>query len=291
MARKKTIPAAEPEKTLEEQVPAAPVPGTEGQAAAVEQPELSMDAEPERNTLPDAAAEAAEETAETGELPGEDGSQPALDDPGQEPPSGAEPRSDPLKNNPRPSEGESVRAEVPEGTGRDNGRDTVVFDSELSRMPEEWPALPPEYKVLSVDLSAPVEALSLAPEAAAYVLEDEPLSDADSDAAQKEAEEPVFLPEELARDEKPSEKSDRQKFFELKFNRLDRDLTPEERQEWNSIYASYRGRSSLTGTIIGIDPYHVDVWNRESGQMERQTMYCAIVIPYRVRIVIPSTEM
>ena len=25
--------------------------------------------------------------------------------------------------------------------------------------------------------------------------------------------------------------------------------------------------------------------------MERQTMYCAIVIPYRVRIVIPATEM
>ncbi len=87
------------------------------------------------------------------------------------------------------------------------------------------------------------------------------------------------------------EKSDRQKFYELKFNLLDRDLTPEERQEWNSIYASYRGRSALTGTIIGVDPFSVQVRNPETGMMEKQTMYCAIVVPYRVRIVIPSAEM
>ena len=86
-------------------------------------------------------------------------------------------------------------------------------------------------------------------------------------------------------------KSDRQSFFDLDFNDLDRDLTAEERQEWNSIYASYRGRSALTGTIIGVDPHSINVRNPESGQMERQTMYCAIVIPYRVRVVIPATEM
>ena len=68
-------------------------------------------------------------------------------------------------------------------------------------------------------------------------------------------------------------------------------LTPEERQEWNSIYASYRGRSALTGTIIGVDPFSVQVRNPETGMMEKQTMYCAIVVPYRVRIVIPSSEM
>ena len=37
---------------------------------------------------------------------------------------------------------------------------------------------------------------------------------------------------------KAAGKSDRQLFYELKFNELDRGLTPEERQEWNSIYAS-----------------------------------------------------
>lgn len=90
---------------------------------------------------------------------------------------------------------------------------------------------------------------------------------------------------------KSSAKSDRQKFFELKFNELDRNLTPEERQEWNSIYASYRGRSALSGTVIGVDPLSVFVRNPKTGAMEKQTMFCAIVVPYRVRVVIPASEM
>lgn len=85
--------------------------------------------------------------------------------------------------------------------------------------------------------------------------------------------------------------NDRQSFYGLNFNELDRDLTAEERQEWNSIYASYRGRSALTGTIIGVDPHSISVRSKETGQMERRTMYCAIVIPYRVRVVIPASEM
>lgn len=88
-----------------------------------------------------------------------------------------------------------------------------------------------------------------------------------------------------------SSKSDRQKFFELKFHELDRHLTQEERQEWNTIYASYRGRSAITATIIGVDPLSVYVWNPKTEQREKKTMYCAIVVPYRVRIVIPASEM
>ena len=87
------------------------------------------------------------------------------------------------------------------------------------------------------------------------------------------------------------EKTDRQAFFDLNFNELDRDLTTEERQEWNSIYASYRGRSALTGKIIGVDPLSISVRNRQTGTLDRQTMYCAVVVPYRVRIVIPASEM
>ena len=90
---------------------------------------------------------------------------------------------------------------------------------------------------------------------------------------------------------KAAPKSDRQLFYELKFNNLDRGLTPEERQEWNSIYASYRGRSAITGTIIGVDPHSIYVWNPETERREKKTMYCAIVVPYRVRIVIPASEM
>ncbi len=89
----------------------------------------------------------------------------------------------------------------------------------------------------------------------------------------------------------PPEKSDRQAFFDLNFNELDRGLTAEERQEWNSIYASYRGRSALTGKIIGVDPLSISIRNKQTGNLERQTMYCAVVVPYRVRVVIPASEM
>lgn len=86
-------------------------------------------------------------------------------------------------------------------------------------------------------------------------------------------------------------KSDRKDFYGLDFNELDRNLTAEERQEWNSIYASFRGRSALSGAIIGVDRHTISVWNRRTEVMEKQTMHCAIVVPHRVRIVIPASEM
>ncbi len=111
-------------------------------------------------------------------------------------------------------------------------------------------------------------------------------------------EEPVELPsggradhEDASVPPPPPEKSDRQSFYELNFNEMDRGLTAEERQEWNSIYASYRGRSALSGKIIGVDPLSISVRNRQTGELDRQTMYCAVVVPYRVRIVIPASEM
>ena len=84
---------------------------------------------------------------------------------------------------------------------------------------------------------------------------------------------------------------ERRRFYDLDFNALDRSLSPEQRQEWNSIYASYRGRSVLTGAIAGVDRHSVRVRDRRTGEMMRQDMYCATVIPFRVRILIPSTEM
>lgn len=89
----------------------------------------------------------------------------------------------------------------------------------------------------------------------------------------------------------PSRKSDREQFFGLKFNDLDRALSPEERQEWNSIYASYRGHSALSGRVIGVDPLTDYIWNPKTRQNEKVTMFCAIVVPYRVRILIPESEM
>ena len=82
---------------------------------------------------------------------------------------------------------------------------------------------------------------------------------------------------------------ERRGFYQLDFNELDRDLSPEERQEWNSIYASFRSRSVLSGTVVGVDRHELS--SRENNEAATKEMYCAIVIPFRVRILIPEAEM
>lgn len=77
----------------------------------------------------------------------------------------------------------------------------------------------------------------------------------------------------------------------LDLNELDRDLTEEEREEWNAIYASYRSKSLLTGRIMGIDTHSFTVRNRETGQIERRRMQCAVIISYRVKVLVPETEV
>ncbi len=83
--------------------------------------------------------------------------------------------------------------------------------------------------------------------------------------------------------------SDRQAFYGIDFKK-DRALHPLEQAEWQSIYASYRGRSVMTGTISGVDELSMAV-RREDGSTYTETMYCASVFPYRVRIIIPASEM
>ena len=85
--------------------------------------------------------------------------------------------------------------------------------------------------------------------------------------------------------------TDRQSFFALDFHELDRGLSQEERQAWNSIYASFRGHSTLSGRVIGADPLSMNVRSKETGQVERRTMYCVVVLVYRVPVYIPATEM
>ena len=83
----------------------------------------------------------------------------------------------------------------------------------------------------------------------------------------------------------------RSDFFSLDFHALDRDLTPEQRQEWNSIYASFRGHNIMTGTIIGVDLHKFNIHDKNTGDVTRRGLNCAIVIPFRVRILIPETEL
>ena len=87
------------------------------------------------------------------------------------------------------------------------------------------------------------------------------------------------------------EKSERTLFYELDFNELDRGLSEEERKEWNSIYASFRGRSAITGTIIGVDLYAKYLSRSEAKLLENKQELCAVIVPYRVPILIRESEM
>lgn len=105
---------------------------------------------------------------------------------------------------------------------------------------------------------------------------------------------PVAEAPPTAEQEPPAPKpemSDREKFFHLDFHKLDRNLSEEERREWNAIYASYRGGSPLSGTVIGVDMFSLNVRSRRTGEVRKRELSCAIVVPYRVRILIPETEM
>ena len=159
-------------------------------------------------------------------------------------------------------------------TAEEAGADETPIPAQMQEQPEE----PETSEKYGVDALEKAEAPPVTPSAE------------ENDWGFQEEQKTAAPEPETSAPIKPS-KSDRQKFFELKFHDLDRHLTPEERQEWNTIYASYRGRSAITGTIIGVDPLSIYVWNPQTEQREKKTMYCAIVVPYRVRIVIPASEM
>ena len=93
--------------------------------------------------------------------------------------------------------------------------------------------------------------------------------------------------EELPEPSEPEKKS----FYDLDFRALDQDLSPEQRQEWNTIYASFRSRSVMRGTIIGVDPHSMTIRSAQTGEVETKRMYCAVIVPFRARILIPETEM
>lgn len=85
--------------------------------------------------------------------------------------------------------------------------------------------------------------------------------------------------------------NDKPTLLSLDLNKLDQELTEEEREEWNAIYASYRSKSLLTGWIMGIDEHSFTVRSRETGKTERRRMLCAVIIQYRVKVLIPEAEM
>ena len=79
--------------------------------------------------------------------------------------------------------------------------------------------------------------------------------------------------------------------LDLNLNELDRNLSTEERKAWSAIYASYRAKSVLAGTVIGIDSTTLDVMNLETKSTERATLSSLVIIDHRAKVLVPETEM
>ena len=79
-------------------------------------------------------------------------------------------------------------------------------------------------------------------------------------------------------------------FKELNFAEIDKNLSEQERQEWQAIYASYRSGSVLTGQVVGVDEHEISYTPKGKRKAEKQIIRCLIVIPYRVKIIIPDAE-
>ncbi len=79
-------------------------------------------------------------------------------------------------------------------------------------------------------------------------------------------------------------------FRDLDTRELDRDLSPEERQEWESIYASYTSKSVLTGRVVGMDENTFTVQDASGKNVEKH-LRSLVIINYRVKVLIPETEM
>lgn len=80
-------------------------------------------------------------------------------------------------------------------------------------------------------------------------------------------------------------------FSFLNVRELDKYLSADEMQEWNSIYASYRSKSLLSGEVTGVDVNQFTVTNADTGQQEVKKILSLVIIGYRVKILIPETEI
>lgn len=83
----------------------------------------------------------------------------------------------------------------------------------------------------------------------------------------------------------------RQEFYATDFWGVDRNLSPEQRQEWSAIYASYRGQSVIRGKVVGVDPMRMWARDRKTGENIELETYCATISSCCARIIIPREEM
>lgn len=228
-------------------------------------------------------AEEPEQTAGLTEQAGEEAPAP----PGELPQDMGAPDGSPP---PEPGElGDAVSGDVPGLTGDGDGEAEEVMAVDAAT-PDSGPeeALPMEPPDIVPGDGQPLGAQELGPDGDKPTGDDPP-----TDPIFAQAGDDVTPMEPGAGEDTPPAPpmTKRQSFFALDFHELDRGLSQEERQAWNSIYASFRGHSALSGTVIGSDPHSMNVRSRETGRVERRTMYCVVVLVYRVPVYIPATEM
>lgn len=100
-------------------------------------------------------------------------------------------------------------------------------------------------------------------------------------------------------EEKPSEtatpaprsKSAREEFFAMNIKKTDRKLSSKQQEEWENIYTSFRARSALHGIISGKEIISLKVFNEAVGSNEIKDILCLTVMQYRVKVLIPETEL
>lgn len=80
-------------------------------------------------------------------------------------------------------------------------------------------------------------------------------------------------------------------FFSVDYNEMDRDLSPEQLQEWTSIYASFRSKTPLSGTVMGIDTHRLSITNTKTHTVEQKPIQCLVIMNFRVKIIIPQSEI
>lgn len=99
------------------------------------------------------------------------------------------------------------------------------------------------------------------------------------------------MPKEPALDTRAARAKAREEFFGLDIKTLDRDLSPLQKKEWTDIYSSFRAGTPIAGTVSGKEEIELTVRNKETGRPERISILCFTVINYRVKVLIPETEL
>ena len=73
-------------------------------------------------------------------------------------------------------------------------------------------------------------------------------------------------------------------FNATELQKMDEALSPQQQQEWNSIYASFDGHSQLRGKVIGLEVIPIPEGALENGKTE---LTCFVVMQYLVKVLIP----